>query len=53
MNYKFVFESFDEYVKASYVGINERDEDPGKEMSGTVALEILEKALEAYPGKID
>ena len=46
MDYKFVFESFNEYVKANYSNINERDEDPGKEMSGTVALEILEKLNE-------
>lgn len=43
MNYKFVLESFDEYVKENYISINERDEDPGKDMSETVALEILEK----------
>lgn len=46
MEYKFVFESFDEYVKANYNSINERDEDPGREMSPSVALEILEKMYE-------
>ena len=46
MNYKFVFESFDEFVKANYQELNEKEKDPGKEMSPAVALELLNKVQE-------
>ena len=60
MNYKFVFESFDEFVKANYQELNEKEKDPGKEMSPAVALELLNKVqeyniqlLENYIGEKD
>jgi len=46
MNYKFVFESFDEFVKSNYQELNEKEKDPGKEMSPAVALELLNKIQE-------
>ena len=46
MNYKFVFESFDEFVKSNYQELNEKEKDPGKEMSPAVALELLNKVQE-------
>jgi hypothetical protein len=46
MKYKFVFESFDEFVKANYQELNEKEKDPGKEMSPAVALELLNKVQE-------